>query len=230
MPGRCKLGNRDIFVHLFSMTNTQSGLSRVQGPFPRLSWVSRLPSLGYILMDFYDYPQYHWVPFTPVETNELEAIKSETVGARRKMRDSHSASSFYKWENWCQKENDFLKVTRWFSGIDSCGIYCIFFLSLFHFRVSASGWTCVLVNANSPSCGRSTRKTRVLWFIIVSLPTDWVYPASFFSSQGDLGNPDLWHLVLPPGACTFQLSLIISYVFRTKKAHKHSHYPLGLNS
>ena len=140
------------------MTNTQSGLSRVQGPFPRLSWVSRLPSLGYILMDFYDYPQYHWVPFTPVETNELEAIKSETVGARRKMRDSHSASSFYKWENWCQKENDFLKVTRWFSGIDSCGIYCIFFLSLFHFRVSASGWTCVLVNANSPSCGRSTRK------------------------------------------------------------------------
>lgn len=158
MPGRCKLGNRDIFVHLFSMTNTQSGLSRVQGPFPRLSWVSRLPSLGYILMDFYDYPQYHWVPFTPVETNELEAIKSETVGARRKMRDSHSASSFYKWENWCQKENDFLKVTRWFSGIDSCGIYCIFFLSLFHFRVSASGWTCVLVNANSPSCGRSTRK------------------------------------------------------------------------
>lgn len=41
-----------------------------------LMWVSRLASLGCILMDTCDYPQYYWVPFKPVETNELEAIKS----------------------------------------------------------------------------------------------------------------------------------------------------------
>lgn len=98
-----------------------------------LIWLSGSPSLGYVLINFYDY-QYYWIPFKPVGTNELEAIKPQNVRAGRNVRDSRSTSSFYKWANRCQKENDFLRVTRWFGGINSLGICCMFFLRSFRFR------------------------------------------------------------------------------------------------